>query len=846
MRTLLSFLLLSTLGTTGLAAPKTSITLTRDGAPAATIVLGATPTRAAQLAAYEVQWHIQQITGATLPIIREGTGTITGTRLLIGDSTAMRALALKGADFPSQQYLIRFLPNTVLLLGKDKADTGDVRYDPEYRQSGTVYETWPDIWDEQGTLYAAYDFLERCCGVRWFNPTDSGIVLPHRTTLTAGGSDVRRTPAFRYRGGTFTNPNGDGYDAWTALWPAGSDGFKAYEQAAYPELHQQYPDSFQYTLAKRARVKLFLLRMRAGGEKTNCNHSLYAFYDRFWTQNPKNPTAFEAEHKDWFAQGYSNQPPQMCYTNPGLVKQVATDAANYFDHGGYPKTPWQGTYPGYHWGENFFAVEPMDNASFCKCAACQKWIHQEASRTVYSTGRDSDYFFQFVNAVAKEVLPTHPNKHIVTLAYATHAYPPTMVKLDPRVAVQICFAANRNMWCTAEYRNDLKALEAWVKEDPNRPLYLWLYYTFPVEIANNGKFHCFPGFFAHTIDKQFKLFARSRIRGMFHCGYGQEVEAYITFKLMDNPTLNADDLLRDYFAGLYGHAAEPMRELYQAIEATYSNPANYPADIRDGKVSTHQTVQLAWGTLGTAERMAHFATLLEQAKAAARTAKEQAHIRLFELSTWSYMTEGRRKYVERSSAPIPAVKAPCVSVVRELTAVPWARAAGMGGWYTRGGGTPAPRALSGRVLHDGTALYLELTDPCDPTQLVSSSEVFPYDDWELYIASQCALPYRQFAIGPTGRIVALSHGEINFRTNVPLEGHGVTASTEMQGHAWVTRIRVPFSAISAKGVKPGDTVYLNIIRVTSPAITKGPLGIDSWVPYTTVHEIDRLGGVTLE
>ncbi|MBM3497271.1 MAG: hypothetical protein FJX74_01250, partial [Armatimonadetes bacterium] len=49
--------------------------LARDGQPAAAIVLSAKPTVAAQFAAYELQWHVEQMTGAVLPIEREGTAT---------------------------------------------------------------------------------------------------------------------------------------------------------------------------------------------------------------------------------------------------------------------------------------------------------------------------------------------------------------------------------------------------------------------------------------------------------------------------------------------------------------------------------------------------------------------------------------------------------------------------------------------------------------------------------------------------------------------------------------------------------------------------------------------------
>lgn len=49
---------------TALAAPPdVTLTLAREGHPAATIVVAKQPTRAAQFAACELQWHLKQITG---------------------------------------------------------------------------------------------------------------------------------------------------------------------------------------------------------------------------------------------------------------------------------------------------------------------------------------------------------------------------------------------------------------------------------------------------------------------------------------------------------------------------------------------------------------------------------------------------------------------------------------------------------------------------------------------------------------------------------------------------------------------------------------------------------------
>ncbi|MBC8443476.1 hypothetical protein H8D79_01990, partial [PVC group bacterium] len=95
--------------------------LARDGKAAATIVIAETATRSAQFAAAELRHHIQKITEAELPIVSD-TAAAVGTRILVGESAATRALGLWNRDFKHQEYLIRFLPGTLVLMGRDKAN----------------------------------------------------------------------------------------------------------------------------------------------------------------------------------------------------------------------------------------------------------------------------------------------------------------------------------------------------------------------------------------------------------------------------------------------------------------------------------------------------------------------------------------------------------------------------------------------------------------------------------------------------------------------------------------------------------------------------------------------------
>ncbi|MBC7287884.1 MAG: hypothetical protein H5T86_07540, partial [Armatimonadetes bacterium] len=103
------------------------------------------------------------------------------------------------------------------------------------------------------------------------------------------------------------------------------------------------------------------------------------------------------------------------------------------------------------------------------------------------------------------------------------------------------------------------------------------------------------------------------------------------------------------------------------------------------------------------------------------------------------------------------------------------------------------------------------------------------------------------AVGPTGLAVALSHGEVNGRTNVPIEPAPIRSVSDTSApHRWVTRISIPFAELVPGGASAGGRIYLNIVRVASGAVSgTGGLVISTLVPFTTVHEVDRLAEIEL-
>ncbi len=764
--------------------------LTREGKPLATIVTAEEPTAVAAFAAAELQYHVQQITGAVLPIVTEGT-KVTGPRIFVGKSKAAQQILRQPESFGSQEYLIRFLPGNLVLLGTETADSETTSrslkraagrfgralefdgksgqftlsgggFDDEHGTmeawvwlpaakrkthgtilrldsgtpwtyhilqrnmdssrisyttydgkqghgvvSGELAEGWhhvlathdaragkmelvvdgvpagadryvktackeaalgiggivaapgaavgnpfegridevrisnvvrrieeagggpyqpdeqttlllhcdeqsgpprnsiaglasvppPGLFGENGTLYAVYDFLERCCGVRWYAPGQIGLVCPKTPTLAVHGVEIRRAPSMLHR--------------WITPGPL-----------YLPGPPQKAPEQD---------VQLWKLRMRIGGQNFWVCHSFYGYYDRFLTTHP-----------DWFAQGYAGQPPQMCYTHPGFIRQVVQDARDYFDG--------KGIKSGATAVGDVFGLVPMDNMSWCKCPRCQAELNRaEEKNQQFNNGKASDYVFGFVNKVAREVRKTHPGKRIGALAYSDYAYYPVKEPVEPNVVVQLCLHT-RNWWCPSMEVNDRRVLRQWREHDPDRPLYLWLYYCFPALNANSVGFHYFPGYFAHTVVPQMRLYHDAKITGIFmehssECGESylmDQLEFYVTLKLADDPSLDGNRLIDEFFERYYGAAAGPMKELYCLIEQTFSDPKNYPLEIQRSAAHQHQTKELAWKSLGTEERMKRLARLMARAREAAATPEEKARVALFERGQWEYLQAGRK------------------------------------------------------------------------------------------------------------------------------------------------------------------------------------------------------------
>ena len=257
-----------------------------------------------------------------------------------------------------------------------------------------------------------------------------------------------------------------------------------------------------------------------------------------------------------------------------------------------------------------------------------------------------------MNAVAREIKKSHPDKYLSTLAYSYYAFPPATLILEDNVTIQLCLHA-RNIHDLKVQETDQRVLAEWAAESKDRPKYLWLYYCFPSMAAvwpeishSQHQWRCFPGFFAHSIHKQMRAYEQAGVRGIFYepsyLANSQQIplmdqlEFYVTWKMADDPSLDGGKLINEFFASYYGAAARPMQAYYEKMETIYAEP-------RRG----HQNEERAWTQLGTQTNMAELGELMDAGKAAAQTDIEKRRIALFDKGIWQYMLSGRKTYLDR-------------------------------------------------------------------------------------------------------------------------------------------------------------------------------------------------------
>ncbi|WP_198000791.1 DUF4838 domain-containing protein [Gimesia fumaroli] len=428
--------------------------LVEQGQPRAEIIISSKPPRTTRLAAQELQTYLEKISGTKLQIVTEPTGSMP-VSIFVGRSAHTEQRGITDTELKFGAYRIVSGENWLALIGDD---TDFVPIEPWPRNnkeivSGKAQQAWDaitgkhwgyphsqiykhytgptrlfgtpneqqvdkngnvNVWgfDERGSFNAVCGFL-RGLGVRWYLPGELGEIVPTMKSLPLPAIDETVHPDFPLR---------------TINFRFGTYGREAAMWAMHLGVRQPFGRQAAHGL-------------------DHMTHNEQTLKD----------------HPEWFAlygDKRDTQPGkrlnQLCYSNEELFQETVRYARAQFDH----------------FDMDAVSIMPPDGyTAICQCEQCQG---KDTPERGYR-GAFSDYVWEFVNRVAKEVGKTHPDKKISNCAYGTYTQPPLNIeKLEPNV--QVIIVGGRRP--TNADREELSKLRAdWVRKTDN-PLVIFENYPF--------------------------------------------------------------------------------------------------------------------------------------------------------------------------------------------------------------------------------------------------------------------------------------------------------------------------------------------------------------------------------
>ena len=75
------------------------------------------------------------------------------------------------------------------------------------------------------------------------------------------------------------------------------------------------------------------------------------------------------------------------------------------------------------------------------------------------------------------------------------------------------------------------------------------------------------------------MFIRDGVRGIFECGEQDQLEQYVMAKVWDDPDVDVDGLIDEFFRLYFGAAGEPMKRFYLRLEDNRLRPGELPGAV---------------------------------------------------------------------------------------------------------------------------------------------------------------------------------------------------------------------------------------------------------------------------
>ncbi len=817
-----------------------ALELVVDGQSHATILLEAKPTVSAQLAAYELQYHIKKMSGATLPIVREPQA-VQGTVILIGESKATKKLGLKNADFAQTEHLIEATADRLILMGKDSGNRRKVDYNGDLKLFCLSYYT-PN--QPIGTCHAVHTFLEKVLGVRWYLPTELGEVIPKRKTIDVAKRKIRRK---------VDAPHKNAYP-----WAIN----KKLYYSDYKAVDWQHGEHWDL----RSGVLYWIRNKRWGGPVIQVNHS-FSGWDK----------VFGKDHPEWFSTKNWEKMKTLHYqgqVNPCLSQEGVFQANLKIIRDYFSRRP--AADPGLYWsaGGDFFGICLNDNGSYCRCPECVRRYRPDMG----SQGSLSNYIWNYTNRLARKVRKAHPRARIIGLAYSAYTDPPKGIKFAPNVGVMICRMPYR-YWNAGYKDRDYENIRRFMEDCGAGGLFTWEYLLHPWVDSNP-----FPPVIPRINAEDAKHL--TNIPG-YGGGYMQfqgnrvkkdgkpngivwshpvldHFRLYFRLKLYDDKTLDVEEMLSEYYTRFYGPAAGQVREFIEALEGRWCDKKVRKASGALPYQYGSSNARVWWEFLGTPDFIKKAEALMAKAQKAAPAGSVYARrVDLLDKGIMQLILNNRRNYAGSGLAKLPAIPeidvpiGPAPTIDGRGDERLWQNVA----WQkiTRTNMNKGASAESRfKAVADGQNLYLlvecteRFTESIVAQMEGSGLAVLADDSLEIFIDRDPGDgKYYQLGYNSLGSVFELWIDRTGTEKNAATwKSDSKAKATLTLNKNWTAEIAIPWKNISGGAVTAGQTWRLNVCRNRKAGrerVDSGDIEFTNWsVCGGGFHNPARFGKITFK
>lgn len=215
---------------------------------------------------------------------------------------------------------------------------------------------------------------------------------------------------------------------------------------------------------------------------------------------------------------------QYCLSNPEVQKLIYQEVLDHLDK-----------------GYEMVQLAQADGFSMCECEDCAK---------LYGVKSPGEKLWIMHRDMAVKLLKDRPGKKVCIIAYGPTKTPPETFKEFPdNVVIEL-----------APYSKEI--LNAWKPYTVKGGFVVYLYNW------GDYKWEGFtPRLTPEYLAEQAESFTKNNVKGIYCCGFGELMglegpEYYMWGKKLDDPTLSADALLKEYYNYCFGPAAELMSTFY--------------------------------------------------------------------------------------------------------------------------------------------------------------------------------------------------------------------------------------------------------------------------------------------